>query len=136
MLSDGTSRSFSVISLNIRSLLCKLDELSSLLSLLGGRFDIICIAETWLTSSTKRLVEMVNYQFCGVERSERRGGGVGVFVREHIKFKMINNLSFIGEGIESVFVECWVGNRRIIIGSLYRPPGNDPAVFFLSLIHI
>ena len=81
---DHKSSNFSVLHLNIRSLLSKIDELSSLLSILEYRFDLIPICETWLSSPTQSLVHMSGYKFYGESRGDRRGGGVGVFVRESI----------------------------------------------------
>ncbi|ESO10395.1 hypothetical protein HELRODRAFT_183673 [Helobdella robusta] len=48
--------------------------------------------KTWLNDETAKLVRMNDYNFVFKNRSDRIGGGVGIFIRSGIEFSMINNL--------------------------------------------
>lgn len=116
---------FAVISSNIRSLYNKLDEFQTLLFSLECSFDIICITESWLTASTINMSSLNNYRMFNVTRSETRGGGVAVYVRDKYESSVIDMVSHCMDHIESIFVKCIYHNRIIIVGSIYRPPNGD-----------
>ena len=52
-------------------------------------FDIITLSETWLRSDANLLqyVQIPGYNFCYKNWDERRGGGVGIDIKDTIKYK-------------------------------------------------
>ncbi|ESN90136.1 hypothetical protein HELRODRAFT_182833 [Helobdella robusta] len=56
--------------------------------------------KTWLNDETAKLVRMNDYNFVFKNRSDRIGGGVGIFIRSGIEFSMINNLLLNGTIID------------------------------------
>ena len=58
------------------------------------------------------------------------GGGVGIFVNEHIRFTEIT-LNANYESIEYVVINITTksDNKTIMLGSLYRPPNTNDTKF-------
>ena len=62
-------------------------------------------------------------------RSNSKGGGVGFYIKEGIKFSRIDEFSIFHERVfESVCIEVEFSNRKILFISIYRPPGNHPSL--------
>ena len=60
-------------------------------------FDIITLSETWLRNDTKLTTVRTNTRY--KNRDERRGGGVGMFLKDTIKYKGEQDLSKLDEAI-------------------------------------
>ena len=70
-------------------------------------FDIITLSETWLRNDTNLLqyVQIPGYSFRYKNRDEWRGGSVGVYIKDTIKYKERQDLSKLDEGIEHMWIE-------------------------------
>ena len=129
-----SSNDFKIMHLNICSLYPKVDIFTAFLSSLKCSFDVLCLTETWLNSSTVNLVEFPKYNMFNLIREDgRRGGGVGILVDRKYNTKQVDNLSFSNDSLECLFVEITHGCNRILIGSIYRPPSGDVTRYFESL---
>ena len=67
-----------------------------------------------------------------VDRKKGRGGGVAMYINFKLKYKTRKDIYI--DGIESAFIE--VDNKfgkNIIVGTLYRPPGNNVNNFLENL---
>lgn len=62
-------------------------------------YDIILLSETWLGVDDRFLLRGFDVVHLG--RTDRRGGGVAVIVRNGIKYKIIDNLYNMGFIIRS-----------------------------------
>jgi hypothetical protein len=52
---------------------------------------------------------------------------VGIYIKKGINYKILNEIStFIYKVIETLFIEISDGNRKYIVGSVYRPNSNHP----------
>ena len=125
-LKNLSSGKFTVLSLNIQSLPAKFLEFSDLISQFDNDStpDIICIQETWKIVDNS-FFPLANYH--PIETNTRtiaRGGGVGIYVRENLSFKILKQYSIFYERIfESLFIEVSLENsKKIIIGTVYCPP--------------
>jgi hypothetical protein len=87
------------------------------LNSLNNQFQIIGLTETWLND---------NYDFVNVNRSNKIGGGVGIYITNQIKYKLCTDLNTSIENvIESVFIEIITAvGKNIIVSLIYRPPNN------------
>ena len=116
------ARGLSVIHLNVRSQLGKMDQLR-LLSERNGA-DIITLSETWLNKDIDdNEIELPGYSITRRDRSERTGGGVMIYIRENLVFNERNDLHNSNEAI-------WIQVNRtrckpLIIGCVYRPPNQQ-----------
>ena len=105
---------------NIRSLntsskliedMCKLQDIS-----------ILSLSEIWHPDvSSLKFLHKWNWNMS--IRARREGGGAAVLINPKIKThprKDINNPS-----VEAVWCEIYVKNKKILLGSVYIPPGNE-----------
>ena len=54
-----------------------------------------------------------------------KGGGVSIFVKDHIHFKHRNDLVIMESYIECSFIELKFNNQKYLIGGIYRAPEKD-----------
>ena len=84
--------------------------------------DILCICESWLHPSIRN--DFINIPSYDIYREDLgRGGGVCVYVKDHLKVNEIRNGNARQEGVECIWLS--VQHRYLpsfIIGCLYRHP--------------
>ncbi len=106
---------------NARSIIQKRDELVAYVT--SEQSDIISITETWININDKHLISEVNipgYTIFLDCRENRRGGGVILYIKDSIDAIEINKNK--RSAYESVYVKIKVNRKRVIIGTIYRPP--------------
>ena len=128
---ETTHEKFSLIHLNIRSISNKFNSFKNLIEALNIPFQIIGLTETWLNENNMDCFTMNNYEYFGSNRTEKRGGGVGIYVSKQLEYKIRNDLTEnIEDIIETKFVEVVNNNgKNLIIGVIYRPPNISFAAF-------
>lgn len=108
---------------NIQSLANKKDILESELR----HFDVISLTETWLDQRTHDSdIELSGYITYRRDREGDSHGGICVFVNNNVFSKQRRDLEV--PDIECIWVELFINNRKILIGTFYRPPNSSPAV--------
>ena len=127
------TKGFSLIHLNIRSLLRNVDEFQKQMN----GFDIIAITETWLTErADDRLLTFPNYSFIRRDRKylnrnnkTKKGGGIIIYFKAILEPYIttidhdVNN-----KHIEELWVQCSrPGHKKFILGVVYRPPAGEVA---------
>ena len=105
-------------------LLNKLDIIEPELS----NFDLVSLTETWLNERglTQNLA-FNNYRL--PFRRERVGdshGGIVVYVKENIPCKRRNDLEL--NTIECIWLELNIKNKKILVGTFYRPQKSTPLI--------
>ena len=108
-----------LIHLNVRSLLPKLEELKFYLT--NKKIQVFSVNETWLDSSiAANEIAFPGFNIFRRDRPKGSHGGVALYVRSELQpFLMVN---LFDEIVESVFVKIKLGSRSILVGSIYRPP--------------
>ena len=113
---------------NARSLVNKIDELSSTVSNYSA--DIVVITETWLSNNVDNSVIGLNgFSTFRYDRPDgRRGGGVCVYVNNRFPVFHLEDISV--PDIESIWLllkpsRLPRGFNSIILGAIYHPPRND-----------
>ena len=111
--------------MNIRSISNKFDKSTNFLGQLKVKFPNVGISETWLVDCC-HFVNMVRYNFLHKPRVNRIGGGVGIYIGEHLNYKERPDLAFYdNEYAESLFVEInRLNEKNVIVGVVYRPPDS------------
>ena len=101
-LKNLDSTKFTVMSLNIQSLPAKFNDFSELLtefSCFDSCPEIICLQETWNVIDNS-LFPLNFYQPLLTNlRQGARGGGVGIYVKENLSYKLLNKFSIFVERI-------------------------------------
>jgi hypothetical protein len=118
---------FSLFHSNVRSLPQNNTELTNCLHLTDVSFSIIALTETWLTSNNKDNYDIPDYNSIHSVRTERRGGGVSLFISSKFEFKPRPDLDTFNDDIESLFIEIPTTRELnpLIIGVIYRPPNRS-----------
>ena len=132
--SDSVIRKgFSVLNLNIRSIPKNLESLTNYLHLLNFNFSVISITESWLNANNYSNYSIPNYSPHHVFRTNRRGGGVSIFLHSSYEFKPRLDLDICNDVIECGCIEILSStqcrNPKTIIVAMYRPPGTNPDLF-------
>uniref|UniRef100_A0A1B6MGA2 Reverse transcriptase domain-containing protein n=1 Tax=Graphocephala atropunctata TaxID=36148 RepID=A0A1B6MGA2_9HEMI len=130
---DNTPRattSIKVFSANVQSILSKLIELEVIIS--EDNFDVLCVCEHWCSIETKDLAILPGFlcasMFC---RTQQTHGGVAVFVREELKYTVIDLTDLCQERhFEVAGVVVNFPDWSIALISLYRVPNGDKVIFF------
>lgn len=117
--------SMSVFHVNIRSLKNKQLEIDSFFESLDYNFNFMAFTETWFQND-QDVVHFSGYRSEGVYRSDRRGGGTSLYIKDGITYDVLGEFSGVTANYESVVVKS-VGT---VIASVYRPPSYDTKPFF------
>ena len=67
------------------------------------------------------------YEFTYRNRDEKRGGGVGIYIRDTIEFMIRNDISKLDESIEHLWVEIQgrKKNSAYLIGVFHQPSSEN-----------
>ena len=106
-------------------------------------FDCIGLSEVWDCESDQRIKLPGYHNFipCCRNGPKNKRGGVGLFIKEDIQFRIRYDLSvFIESVYESLFVELMPeGGKHRIVGVIYRPnsfPLADIDVFTTTFLEV
>ena len=114
---------FSVVHYNVQSVKYKLDIIEPEFS----NFSVVALTETWLNElTTNQDLVMNNFQTPFRRDRDDSHGGILVYIKDGIPCKRRADLEL--HTIECVWVEANVRNKRILIGTFYRPPESSPLV--------
>ena len=132
-----SSKSFSVLHLNIHSIQKHIESLRTLLLILESKdfeFDIIAISESKLIKNSHPIIDIniQNYHKPMSTPSEASKGGVLLYVNKKISnFKPRPDLNtYAPKMLETAFIEIINPNKsNTLIGVLYRHPSLDVDLF-------
>ena len=116
-------------------MISKQNDLSKLITscFKDQKIDIVLLCETWVTKETKKLINIPGYDYIGVERINKKGGGVGLLVAKELHYRELSEMNKITDSYEGCFLEICTKGRNIICGSVYRPPNTDIRSFQNSM---
>ena len=116
----------SIGNLNKQSMVSLFDEFNVMLQ--EHPFDILTLSEKWLKDDVTLLnnVQILGYKFSYRNRNERRGG-VGLYIKDSIKYKVRHDLNKIDESIEHLWMECKGNNcnKSYLVAALYQPSSSE-----------
>ena len=119
------------VHINIHSLPAKFDQLNIMLLRLNQlkiNLQIILLCETFLNDNNSALFNIPGYTFIYKNRQSMSRGGVAIYIRDDIKFKLREDIGSDTEGkFESIFIEVITNPKHIIVGEVYRTPNSNEA---------
>ena len=108
---------FSVVHYNVQSILNKVDIIESELS----NFDIICLTETWLDERTSNdTISLNEYNLYRRDRGGDNHGGICVYAKQNVHSRRRQDIEL--PNIECLWIEVSTHNKKILLGTFYRPP--------------
>lgn len=89
------------------------------------KVDAIGISETWYSKKiNSNLVSLPNFNLIRHDRSNKRRGGVAIYLRNNFKYKIIVK-SHNNSIVEYIFIEINNGStQKLAFGVEYNPPPN------------
>lgn len=112
-----TRSSLAAFHLNVRSLKNKMDEMETLISHFPSQFDVFFFTETWYHDGDDMYV-LKGYNNFYLNRKEKRGGGVSIYVRQDIRGEILETYTEMTEDFEILTVR----SNNLIFSVVYRPP--------------
>ena len=89
------------------------------------RFDIFCVTETWFTDSVQQenYVRIPGYELIKNNRTKSKGGGVAIYIQDHMKFKIRSDIININTSMEHTWIEVKGKNKNssYLVGCIYQP---------------
>lgn len=119
---------FSLFCLNARSLKNKSDNVCLYLESLGHKFHMLAFTETWY-SNPSDVVQFDEYQSVFINRTNRKGGGVALYIRHDIPFVFLESFSIVDADYEIIAVD----SLDQIVLLIYRPPSGNVNNFILHM---
>lgn len=115
---------FSIVHLNIRSALHKMDELNIWLTSLLNRPNVVCLTETWFQPCMPCPV-LPAYESVNVPRPacKGNGGGVCIYVAEGIKYSTLNVSVYNSFEYACVLIECH--SKPLLVSVIYNPSSSQ-----------
>lgn len=117
-----------LLSLNIRSIRARFDELIALLDSIDHKFDIIFLSETWLC--VNQSFSLNGYKYFSSLGILNKANGVCMFVSDFYTVVSVNKM--VIPNYNSTEVTLSVGNDNIIVVGLYRSPSENLDIFHLD----
>lgn len=138
---DGVKDQISLFHLNCRGLSANWNSFHELIYNLNSNtfsFDIIGISEIYRCIHDKRLRLTGYHNILSRCREDGPRGGVGLFIKENLVYKIRNDLGvFIPHIFESIFIEITnTQGKNVIVGVVYRPnsgPHADLDIFSYTM---
>ena len=107
--------------LNIRGLLGKKDELSTILK--KCQFDLMCVCDKFIDYNVAHDEIIIQGYSFELRNRNRHGVDVLIYVKDGIKYTKITDLT-------STLVEStWINIKQLAVGVMYRPPSSDVEYF-------
>ena len=126
-LLSNRNNQFRIVQFNIRGVRSKYHELLDICDKLNDP-EVIVLCETWLKPSDPR-PNIPGYSFSGCDRKNRKGGGIGILVKNNLKSRLF--LEYETDSMECHVIELKGNRHNIIIAGIYRPP-NTPVKQFVD----
>ena len=102
------SDDFALLHVNARSLVQNHEELELLLFAVDYKFTVIGISETWFLNDTSiESFSRNGYTLVHVDRPNRQGGGVALYVRNGVEFTLCSRMPASSSVCDSVFIEIY-----------------------------
>jgi hypothetical protein len=118
--------------INIHSIPDKIDKLKDMLFQFQDiqiEFDFILLCETFLSDNISHLYHIPGYKMVCNNRKKITKGGVAIYIKNHISFKVRDDISMFYEGeFETIFIETTASNHRAVVGEIYRIPNTSEEI--------
>ena len=119
------NRGIKVLHQNVRGLFANFEKIEIFLTNFKNT-DILTLSETHINThnNISDLYFIPGYTFLHHERKKSKGGGVGIYISNRIKWKRRNDLEH--ENIECLWIEIIQEKaKNFLVGTLYRPPSSS-----------
>ena len=129
----NSTDSLNIFHHNSRSILTegRLDDYDTMFNDIKNPFHIMAFTETWVKPDNAHTVEIEGYEPFHRPRKndniniKEGGGGISVFIKNGIDYRIRHELNVTLPYVESLFVEVKYNNKNYMIGIIYRIPNTN-----------
>ncbi|KAL7374674.1 hypothetical protein ABVT39_005135 [Epinephelus coioides] len=127
----NTDNKLSIIHFNSRSMYANFSNIKDYLCQFIKPFNIIAISETRINVDKGVDFELDGYELSYINRENKSGGGVAVYVDISLNYRVVQNMSTATDNLfECITIEiCKEKNKNVIISCIYRAPGANTELF-------
>lgn len=104
----------------MRSIRNKEDDLGISLNSFTTQFDAAVLTETWLTDADLTPL-LKGYKSVTLNRLNKRGGGVMIYLKSNLQYRVIDDVTKTNENVESMFIIT----SNVVVGASYMPPSGN-----------
>lgn len=131
LLPSNSNLNFTCLHLNIRSLIKNYTKLLHVIQSSSSPLDIIILTEVGISENIANLFNIPGYNMHTQLRSNKKGGGIIVYIKKFLKFTPLHHKTIT---FESIFGIIKFGNREsIVLCAIYRPPSFNKILFVREL---
>ena len=120
-----------IIQMNVRGITHKKGKITELLDncVKDKSVDVILLCETWLTPFSPT-IQIPGYEFYHIDRSNKKGSGVGILVSNKLRHKHRPDLDYTSTIVENITIEIALRNNSFVLCSaMYRLPNTNAHTF-------
>ena len=140
----STKNSLNIFHHNSRSILAegRLEEYNAMFKSLNNPFQIMAFTETWLRPDNEDIADFAGYEpFHHWRKNDNPnikegGGGISVFIKEGIRYKVRYDLNVTLSYMETLFVEVKYNDKNYMLGIVYRIPNTNVDSFINKINEI
>lgn len=122
------------IHVNIRSIIKNFSQIEVLVKSSLHRIDIIILTEVGISNNNLRnMFTIPGYTMHTKLRSNKKGGGIIMYVLNEHKFEKLTLKTSLFECIVGNLITC--NNYTIALCAIYRPPSLNKSLFLIELKH-
>lgn len=133
-VNTGIGKLTSIIHLNIRSLRKNWQVFNALLeNECKNSINIIVLTEISLYENENSLYKIKGFNTVCYNRTNQKGGGLGVYVKEEITIEVIKVGKSTKSGFEYIHIEVDINDTKTEIVAIYRPPDQNIRQFIEDL---
>ena len=135
-----SSETFSILHLNIRCMTENFETFQEFYNPSTVNLTIICLSETWTNDNNvgeSSLFQLEGYNPVHQIRKNRKVGGIAIFIRDSLLYKIREDLSVNWDGIESLSIEIINDHCKNIFSVVYRAVNGDLSInetFFRKIL--
>ena len=137
-LMNQTKNKFSILHMNIRSLNKNYLKIENMLLELNEYSDVIALTETKIKESGTKVNRVLNGFTFVHNDTKTSAGGVDIYIKSNICFKLRQDLEIKCRDYESIWIEILQNGKINVIGVIYRHPNYNFQEFqnnFLNTLH-
>ena len=118
---DANRNRISISHLNTQSITSSFAEFEAMV--MRYKFDIITLSETWLKNNPLLLNHFTipGYKNEFNNREEKRGGGVGLYIRENLQYKRRNDITEKDRTMEHLWLQVKSEKNSFLLAVFYQP---------------
>lgn len=110
-----TEQQSSIIHFNSRILYANFHSIKHYLKQLKQHFNITAITETWINSEKGSDFEIEGYEMSSINRVNKSGGGVTLYVDKDLNYKVVEKMSMVVDNLlECVTIEMCMEKKKNI----------------------